>query len=39
MALRAETSSTDFPLTLDLRRQPDFGVAFAQALPEMGDQQ
>jgi uncharacterized protein (DUF2126 family) len=38
MSVKRENPSRDFPLTLDLRRQPDTGVAFAPA-PQAQQQQ
>ncbi len=39
MSVKREQPSRDFPLTLDLRRQPDTGVAFAPALQAQQQQQ
>jgi uncharacterized protein (DUF2126 family) len=39
MIVRHERPSPDFPLTLDLRRQPDVEGAFASVLPHAGAQQ
>ncbi|MFN0038288.1 MAG: DUF2126 domain-containing protein [Burkholderiales bacterium] len=39
MTLRDEVPSRDFPLTLDLRREPDFAVAFTSPSPEPGGEQ
>jgi uncharacterized protein (DUF2126 family) len=39
LAYQPELPSRDFPLTLDLRRQPDAAVAFASAQPAAGPQQ
>jgi uncharacterized protein (DUF2126 family) len=38
MTVRPEAPSREFPLTLDLRRQPDYAVAF-DAVPAQGQQQ
>jgi hypothetical protein len=38
MAVKREIPSPEFPLTLDLRRQPDTGVAFTPA-PQAQQQQ
>jgi uncharacterized protein (DUF2126 family) len=39
IAFQPELPSRDFPLTLDLRRQPDLAVAFPASLPAAGQQQ
>ena len=39
VTIKPEAPSADFPLTLDLRRQPDYAVAFETAPPQAQQQQ
>jgi len=39
VTIKPELPSADFPLTLDLRRQPDYAVAFGAAPPQAQQQQ
>jgi hypothetical protein len=39
VTIKSEAPSADFPLTLDLRRQPDYAVAFEAAPPQAQQQQ